>query len=401
MSLLTTPVGQAFVAALQQIKLQEVFRRTKIAVAVSGGSDSTALLQLTHAWHQDSKQPVIAFTVDHHLRPESTREALQVKQYSQSLGIPHEILSWEPATTLPRGHIEKAARYARYEALTEACWRHQARVLFMGHTREDQIETMLLRAAKGSGDFGLAGMNLCRLAHAQLAVVRPLLYVSRIDLQRLLLRYGVSWTDDSSNSDPFFKRVFWRKGLQRVNQDVLQDLVFASRFYTTKRRLYTLAATRFLKNHAFLSRNSLFLDIGPLYQIPLSLQHYILRCVVSGVGGRTYPPNELELTRACQKLVSSKGIRFTLGRTLIKRCKNLICFSREERNIPPAMQLPPQRLVCWDGRFWFCNTTEEPYWIFAPKGCTDPCFYKKSCVFPDLPAGVICVSSAVENIIKD
>jgi hypothetical protein len=65
------------------------------------------------------------------------------------------------------------------------------------------------------------------------------------------------------------------------------------------------------------------------------------------------------------------------------------------------MQLPPQSLVCWDGRFWFFNTTEEVYWIFVPKGCTDPSFYQESFVFPNLPVGVICISSAVENIIRD
>ncbi|MDR2417062.1 MAG: tRNA lysidine(34) synthetase TilS, partial [Holosporales bacterium] len=389
MSLLTTSVGQAFAVALQQIKRQEAFACTKIAVAVSGGSDSTALLLLAYAWCQVIGQPLVAFTVDHHLRPESTREALRVQRYAQSLGIPHEILYWKPAATLSRGHIEKTARRARYDALTEACWRHQTRVLLVGHTRDDQIETMLLRAVQGSGDFGLAGMSLCRLIHAQLVVARPLLCVSRFDLQHLLLRYGVSWTNDSSNNDPFFRRVLWRKGLQHTDQDTFRELVLVNRFYVAKRRLHTLAAIRFLKHHAFFLKNRLFLRVEPFRQISLSLQRYVLRRVISGVGGKAYPPNALELTRACQKLVSLENIRFTLGRALIKKSKNLLHFSRERRNMPPAMQLPSQRLICWDGRFWFCNTTEELYWIFAPKDGTDPCFYKETLVFPDLPAGVI------------
>ncbi|MDR1910434.1 MAG: hypothetical protein LBQ26_01140, partial [Holosporales bacterium] len=164
---------------------------------------------------------------------------------------------------------------------------------------------------------------------------------------------------------------------------------------------YTLAATHFIKQQATIAKNSVCLSKEPFCQVPLAVQRYILRRVVNSVGGKTYPPNAQELTRACQKIASSEDICFTLGRTLIKQRKKTLHIVREERNMPPAVPLPPQRLICWDGRFWFHNTTEEPYWIVAPKGRTDPYFYKDPHVCLERPTGVVCVSSAVENIVKD
>ncbi|MDR0407292.1 MAG: tRNA lysidine(34) synthetase TilS [Holosporales bacterium] len=413
-SLLETPVGRTFIDAMKCVEHRMPLANTKIAVAVSGGSDSLALLLLAQAWSQRFGQKVIAFTVDHHLRKESTQEALSVQKYMQALDIPHEILQWFPPENLQHGHIEKVARTARYERLTEACWRHEARILLVGHTQNDQIETMLLRASRKSSDFGLAGMSVLRFLHPYLAVARPLLKVTRFDLQHFLKQNDVLWFADPSNENPAFKRVLLRKALLHVHREIYQDLVLVSRFYAIERRFYTIATIRFLKESACIIGMRIKIKIAPFKAASLPLQQHILRRIISCVGGKMYPPNKQQLSQACEKISSLECVQFTLGRTIIDKRKASFTIFREKRHIPPVVQLAPKDLICWDGRFWFYSIAVHPYWIYPQKGKTDPDFYKEGMTAkknsfslnmegqsPSFPHNITYIAASIENIFKD
>src|SRR5579863_2293243 len=149
------PLSDAeFGAALDRLGPFE--RRPLLAVAVSGGADSLALALLASVWAKARRGRVVALTVDHRLRRESTGEARQVGRWLRRLGIAHEILTWKGP--YPQGDVQAAARAARY-ALLEA-WCHTAHCLHLltAHHREDQVETFWLRLARGSGLDGLAAM---------------------------------------------------------------------------------------------------------------------------------------------------------------------------------------------------------------------------------------------------
>ncbi|WP_252945141.1 tRNA lysidine(34) synthetase TilS [Oceanicola sp. 502str15] len=174
----------------------------RIGVALSGGGDSTALLLLTREALPGVK--LFAATVDHRLREESATEAAQAGALCQSLDIPHEILPWEGWAG--EGNLQDAARSARRSLLSDWAERHQISHVALGHTREDQAETVLLRLARGSGVDGLAAMAPVRMGQG-VHWLRPLLDIGREALRDYLRQKDVAWVDDPSNDDERFDRV--------------------------------------------------------------------------------------------------------------------------------------------------------------------------------------------------
>jgi len=175
----------------------------KIAVAVSGGSDSMAALLLTREWAEKSGVSILALTVDHGLRAEAAEEARTVKQWTQALSIEHHILKWQGP--YPQNGIQQAARDARYQLLLEECERLGASALILGHQQEDQLETFLMRLSKGSSLQGLGVMKPVRQQKG-IFLLRPFLKISRKELRGYLRQKKQAWIDDPSNINPDFTR---------------------------------------------------------------------------------------------------------------------------------------------------------------------------------------------------
>ena len=186
-----------------------------LLLAVSGGSDSTALLVLASRWAKGLKKrlkhsppKLAAITIDHGLRPESRREAAAVKRLARRLGLPHRTLHWRGPK--PKTGLQEAARNARYQLLAKEAVRTGVEHIVTAHTLDDQAETVLFRLARGSGLTGLAGM-----AHAAtipagrdtaIFLVRPLLRVPKARLVATLRAAGIAHSEDPSNLDPRFTR---------------------------------------------------------------------------------------------------------------------------------------------------------------------------------------------------
>ena len=124
-----------------------------LGVAVSGGSDSMALLHLMHEFCQINKIELQAVTVDHRLRPEAAQEAAHVARQCAEMGLPHDTLIWQDWSG--EGNLQNAARNARYHKM--ACWAGTRGIdtIAVGHTADDQAETVLMRLARRSGVDGL------------------------------------------------------------------------------------------------------------------------------------------------------------------------------------------------------------------------------------------------------
>ncbi|MET1112884.1 MAG: tRNA lysidine(34) synthetase TilS [Allosphingosinicella sp.] len=182
-----------------------------VALAVSGGPDSLALLLLAHAALPDR---VSAATVDHGLRPESADEAAAVGRLCGELGVPHAVLA---ATVEAAGEgLQSAARKARYAAL--AAWMDEGglRLLLTAHHCDDQAETLLMRLNRGSGVAGLAGVRAAGPvpgSGGRLRLGRPLLGWRRSALEALVAAAGIAPARDPSNADERFDRVRLRRRL--------------------------------------------------------------------------------------------------------------------------------------------------------------------------------------------
>ena len=139
-------------------------------------------------------------TVDHGLQDGSADRAAAVAAWAREAGFDPVEVATADVTGLPGGP-EAAARTARYAALTAAAERHGGTAVLLGHTKDDQAETVLLALARGAGPRGLAGMP-----YRKGLLLRPLLDVARADTSKACAALGLAVWTDPHNSDPAFAR---------------------------------------------------------------------------------------------------------------------------------------------------------------------------------------------------
>jgi len=169
-----------------------------LCVAYSGGPDSTALLHALAQLPAARARGLRALHIDHGLHADSAAWADHCRDFCDSLELPCEVLRVQVDTHRGEG-LEAAARRARYAAFEKAL--HANEWLLLGHHRDDQAETVLLKLLRGAGPEGLGGMRAQRpLGHGQLW--RPLLHdISRTQLRDYIDAYQLPCIDDPSNSD--------------------------------------------------------------------------------------------------------------------------------------------------------------------------------------------------------
>lgn len=182
---------------------------SKLGVAVSGGGDSMALLHML----AERIPKIQCATVDHGLRAESATEADFVSVTCAHIGAQHEVLKWDNWDK--KGNLQNAARIARQELLSDWAHRNGLTHIALGHTMDDQAETVLLRLARGSGVDGLSGMSSVRQQNG-ITWIRPVINVRRAELRSYLTNKNQTWIDDPSNDDTKYDRVKARKALAEL-----------------------------------------------------------------------------------------------------------------------------------------------------------------------------------------
>ena len=185
-------------------------------VGCSGGADSLALLALACA---AGLEPVAVY-VDHGLRSGTEHEVSVVEQAASMLGAAGAVVA-EPDTPIADGaNLEARARDARYRALERVRAERGAGVVMVGHTADDQAETVLLNLLRGAGSAGLAAM-----AFRRDTLVRPMLGLRRADTREICARLGLVPVEDPMNSQARFKRVWLRREvLPRLESGAGRDL---------------------------------------------------------------------------------------------------------------------------------------------------------------------------------
>ena len=203
----TASVADIFARALQDCAPQP---GATIGIALSGGLDSSALLHLAHAWAQQHGVALVALHVHHGLSPNADAWLAHCEQACAALGVPfasrHVQLETNPTTG-----TEEAARKRRYAALGALCAEHGAQPLLTAHHQDAQADTVLLQLLRGSGTAGLSGMDGANsapelLGNTELVMVRPLLPVSRQQLEDYVASHAIAHIHDESNDDARFAR---------------------------------------------------------------------------------------------------------------------------------------------------------------------------------------------------
>jgi tRNA(Ile)-lysidine synthase len=319
-------------------------RFQRVAVAVSGGTDSTALAVLMQRWRmlQPSPPELFCYSVDHGLRPDSAAEADHARRLTSQLGFQSRVLKWQGPW--PKTGIQARARRARYDLMAAEALKDGVDVLLTAHHRGDQAETIVMRARRGhrggaadplergDGAAGLSGIPAWG-EWCGLRLHRPLLGASRFQLAATLHRAGIDPKEDPSNADQAYERVRTRLVLARQpNEAVAEDA------------LCRFAATAELKRQKRLERAAGFITECARYDpagfvclmphraaVHADVLATAFGAIIHRIGGQVRPVALARLTQLARQVQGVGDVRTTLGGVRIVGADGTVFVLREAR----------------------------------------------------------------------
>jgi tRNA(Ile)-lysidine synthase len=359
---LHTRLGEQWHAALDELRHEKA-----VLLAVSGGADSLAMLAgfgLLHHAGLTSADIQVA-TVNHGLRPEAAEEVALVQRVAAMLGLPCSVKTLERPKS--GGNTQAWARGQRYAFLADVAAANAA-VVLTAHTADDQAETLLMRAARGTGSEGLAGIRqegfVCGVR-----VLRPFLSWPREQLHQALSDLGLEAAFDPSNDDPSYTRVRFRNWLADAPQpdsarSVAQGLAQTARIAALESEaLDSVAASHFA---AFDSRSRCLVSGScALCSEPVAIVARVLRLVLLGVARHRQARDKLSLARlvdlATLVQTQPQGRHVVAGAVLEwttnAKSTKVLAYGEAGRDGFPVLDVQPSTQALWDERFHVRNAT--------------------------------------------
>lgn len=315
-----------------------------VGVAVSGGSDSTALLIFATEWAAAAGVRLVAATVDHGLRAEAAAEAEAVAQTCARLGVAHEILAWRGWDG--SGNVQAEARRARYRLLAEWARREGLDCVLLGHTMDDQAETVLMRLARRAGVDGLTAMA-ARFEREGQAFGRPLLGQRRGDLREMLKARGVDWIEDPSNDDMRFDRVKTRRALGELAEIGVdaEALATVSENMADVRAALDWQVAQVAKDAVQIEAGDLRVDLAAFGTVPEEIRRRLLVAGIQWVNGGDYAPRRAPVQRLLEEISAGQG--GTLAGCVLTVEGGRLRIAREPRAVMENESAGP----LWDGRW--------------------------------------------------
>ncbi|MDB5586979.1 MAG: tilS [Devosia sp.] len=349
-------------AALEAI-FAAVAELPAIALAVSGGADSLALMVLAQRWAsgREGAPRLQVYSVDHGLRPEAADEVAMVLSVAQSLGMPATGLRWSDPK--PRSGVQEAARIARYRLMGAAMAADGVPVLLTAHHRQDQAETVLMRLAHGSGVEGLRGMASMTTVEG-VRVHRPLLDLDPVALQTVVAEAGLTPAQDPSNTDPHYERVRWRNAmpaLAELGLDAPTLARFAQRMGEADAAIAQMADSYFEALVTLDGFGAARIDHADYAALSPAIAVRLLGRVLNIVGGRQ-KPRALGLVERLQNTLATGDLAkaATAHGCVVRTSGGAILVAREPgRALPPDAMLLPHSELVWDQRFLIVNGSGE------------------------------------------
>lgn len=306
-----------------------------IGVALSGGGDSLALLHLALR----AGFAVEAVTVDHRLRAESTDEAAKVAADCAALGVPHEVRVWAHGEV--RGNLMDAARRARLGLIADWARARGIGVVALGHTQDDQAETVLMGLARAGGLAGLSGMR-ASWEDDGVRFCRPLLAAGREELRDWLRGRGIAWIDDPTNDNERFTRTRARRALAALAPlGITAERLTEVAGHLAEAQAAVAAqvagvAGRLVREEA----GALLIDAG-LWDEPVEVRRQLVRAAMIWLAGSEGVPRAADLSRLMAAMAEGRdatlsGCRFRKG-----------WLMREPRAVGGPVALGQ----LWDGRW--------------------------------------------------
>ncbi|OAG26832.1 tRNA lysidine(34) synthetase TilS [Thermodesulfatator autotrophicus] len=259
----------------------------RVLVAVSGGPDSMALLHVLLALKEELELDLYIAHYDHRLRKESVKEALFVKDYAKKLGLPF-ILAAAPVKLYARREkisLEAAGRELRYRFFERVAEEYGLNKVALAHQADDLAEEVLLRFIRGAGRRGLAGIPVKRGG----IFIRPLLLVSREEIDDFLQKEGIPYVEDPSNEDPRFLRNRVRHLLipfleKHFHKNVKECLKRTALLVAEEEEFLGCLALQKLEKHGRKEADAFHLSVRGLINVPLVLRRRMYLEALKAIG---------------------------------------------------------------------------------------------------------------------
>jgi tRNA(Ile)-lysidine synthase len=333
-----------------------------VVVGVSGGADSVCLLHVLAKWQKGLGIKLHVAHLNHQLRGvESEADAKYVSNLAGSLGIPITIDRQDVAAyRIERNFsVEEAARELRYAFLARVAREVGANRIAMGHTRDDQVETILMHILRGTGITGLCGLAPCSpmvydspgislpAKQSNLLVIRPLLDVTREETMSYCQEHQLDPRIDSSNrSLSFFRnrlRLQLLPLLRQYNPSVDQALLRLADIAKEDNAFIEQQASELWNEVARQENNAIYLDRRQIASLPIALQRQLLRVAVTKLAGDTRDIEASHIEAARSLLNKQVGKKIFLPRELVchGEYNELVITSTAKQSHLPTCPFPP------------------------------------------------------------
>jgi len=333
-------------------QLVELEAGKKIAVAVSGGADSMALLLLANSWAKEKKLEITTLTINHNLRADAKNEASTVAIWCAEKNINHQIIAWDFAEK-PTSAIQEKARSARYQLLTDFCQKNAIKNLLIAHHGDDQIETFFFRLARGSGFLGLAGMS-AKTEISGVKLLRPLLLAPKTRLIATLKEQNQPWIEDPSNQNTDYTRVRIRqnlKGFLSDEENRTRTMKLIEKFSKFRMAMEKQIAVELEKFVEIPNENLAILDLHEKISEPA------LSYLVKVLSGKEQAPRTEKMQRFYQKLYENSGKKLSFNGLLFKPSKDLKTIIYHEKESAKNIKFSAKLLAA--AGFWSMNSTNN------------------------------------------
>lgn len=336
----------AFAAAMAA---HEPFERSPLlAVAVSGGPDSMALIWLADRWARARGGRVFAIIIDHGLRRESADEARTAGDQLEHAGISAEVC--EIASPSPQSGVQTWARDQRYRLLRDRAQAAGALHLLLAHHLDDQAETVLLRLARGSGVKGLSAIRATSPG-PDVRLLRPLLDFPKARLAATARATGWTIADDPSNRAPKYARTRVRTALAAVGGDAQRLARTASALASDDVAIENAVAKLAAIAASISPYGVVTLDRKLLVSAPTSVSARLLERATCMAAGNAGPIRRSRIERLLAEAAAESQARRTCGGAIVSIRGDAITLCRELAKTPAPAPVTALRNGLWDGRF--------------------------------------------------
>ena len=294
-----------------------------IAVAVSGGSDSIALVFLLKKWIEKNKGKLIALIIDHQIRNNSFKEASFVKKYLDNNNIQSLILK-VPKKKILKGKMIQA-RENRFLKIINYCKKNKILHIFIGHHYDDNIETFMLRKIAGSNFEGLNCMQE-KIIYNDVQIIRPLLKFSKKQILDYNKKMNLVYVNDPSNNDEKYSRVVVRNFIKKNPQykkNIIQEFkLIRENYYDYKKMIFQIYNLINIEIH----KNMIIFDSIKFLNLDQELQAKFTEITYKFF----YPKKPFlryqKVIKTLDKLCETVNLSINLSNMKVKRNNNLIYF---------------------------------------------------------------------------